>query len=71
MGALPRLSAGSPYSPVIDDVAHELYGYLAPDLEGYDEALAQKIWPVLPKPSPFKIVSSRCFSISRTTTGPT
>ncbi|MGH9390406.1 MAG: alkaline phosphatase family protein, partial [Vicinamibacteria bacterium] len=35
------------YSPVIDDVAHELYGYLAPDLEGYDEALAQKIWPVL------------------------
>jgi len=35
------------YSPVIDDVAHELYGYLASDLEGYDEALAQKIWPVL------------------------
>ncbi len=35
------------YSPVIDDVAHELYGYLAPDLEGYDEALAGKIWPFL------------------------
>ena len=35
------------YSPVIDDVAHELYGYLASDLDGYDEALAQKIWPVL------------------------
>lgn len=35
------------YSPVIDDVAHELYGYLAPELEGYDEALARKIWPIL------------------------
>ncbi len=35
------------YSPVVDDVAHELYGYLASDLEGYDEALADKIWPVL------------------------
>ncbi len=35
------------YSPVIDDVAHELYGYVASDLEGYDEALARKIWPVL------------------------
>jgi predicted AlkP superfamily phosphohydrolase/phosphomutase len=35
------------YSPVVDDVAHELYGYLAPDLEGYDETLAGKIWPVL------------------------
>jgi predicted AlkP superfamily phosphohydrolase/phosphomutase len=35
------------YSPVIDDVAHELYGYLASDLEGYDEALARKIWPIL------------------------
>jgi predicted AlkP superfamily phosphohydrolase/phosphomutase len=35
------------YSPVIDDVAHELYGYLAPDLESYDEALAQEIWPIL------------------------
>jgi predicted AlkP superfamily phosphohydrolase/phosphomutase len=33
------------YSPVIDDVAHELYGYLAPELEGYDEALARKTWP--------------------------
>ncbi len=35
------------YSPVVDDVAHELYGYLAPDLAGYDETLAGKIWPVL------------------------
>lgn len=35
------------YSPVIDDVAHELYGYLAPELGGYDEGLARDIWPVL------------------------
>jgi len=35
------------YSPVIDDVAHELYGYLASDLDGYDPALARKIWPIL------------------------
>jgi predicted AlkP superfamily phosphohydrolase/phosphomutase len=33
------------YSPVVDDVSHELYGYLAPELEGYDDALARKIWP--------------------------
>ncbi len=35
------------YSPVIDDVAHELYGYLASDLDGHDEALARKIRPIL------------------------
>lgn len=35
------------YSPVVDDVAHELFGYLAPHLEGYDEARAEKIWPLL------------------------
>jgi predicted AlkP superfamily phosphohydrolase/phosphomutase len=35
------------YSPVVDDVAHELYGYLAPDLEGYDRDLARRIWPIL------------------------
>jgi predicted AlkP superfamily phosphohydrolase/phosphomutase len=35
------------YSPVADDVAHELYGYLGPELDGYDEVLAGKIWPIL------------------------
>jgi predicted AlkP superfamily phosphohydrolase/phosphomutase len=35
------------YSPVVDDLAHELYGYLDPDLHGYDEALARKIQPIL------------------------
>ncbi len=35
------------YSPVIDDVAHELYGYLASDLDTYDESLARKIRPIL------------------------
>ena len=35
------------YSPVVDDVAHELYGYLASDLEGYDQDLARRIWPIL------------------------
>jgi predicted AlkP superfamily phosphohydrolase/phosphomutase len=35
------------YSPVVDDVAHELYGYLAPELAGYDETLARSVWPIL------------------------
>ena len=35
------------YSPVVDDVAHEIFGYLAPELGGYDEELARKLWPVL------------------------
>jgi predicted AlkP superfamily phosphohydrolase/phosphomutase len=35
------------YSPVIDDVAHQLYGYLDPELDGYDEVLARKIQPFL------------------------
>jgi predicted AlkP superfamily phosphohydrolase/phosphomutase len=33
------------YSPVVDDIAHQLSGYLDPDLDGYDEALARKIQP--------------------------
>lgn len=35
------------YSPVTDDVAHELYGYLSPELDGYDPALAERLWPFL------------------------
>ncbi|MGH9324708.1 MAG: alkaline phosphatase family protein [Vicinamibacteria bacterium] len=35
------------YSPVTDDVAHELYGYVAADRKGYDESLARKIWPAI------------------------
>lgn len=32
------------YSPASDDVAHELTGFLDPNLEGYDEALAVPLW---------------------------
>lgn len=35
------------YSPVSDEIAHELYGYLDPELEGYDPALAEELWPVM------------------------
>jgi predicted AlkP superfamily phosphohydrolase/phosphomutase len=35
------------YSPITDNVAHQLVGYLDPDLEGYDPALADALWPVL------------------------
>jgi predicted AlkP superfamily phosphohydrolase/phosphomutase len=33
------------YSPVTDEVVHELYGFLDPELEGHDESLARKLWP--------------------------
>ncbi len=35
------------YSPVVDDVAHQLFGYVDPELDGYDETLARKIQPSL------------------------
>jgi predicted AlkP superfamily phosphohydrolase/phosphomutase len=35
------------YSPVTDDVAHQIYGYLAPELPGYDASLAERLWPVM------------------------
>ncbi len=35
------------YSPITDNVEHELAGYLDPELEGYDPALAEKLWPVV------------------------
>jgi predicted AlkP superfamily phosphohydrolase/phosphomutase len=35
------------YSPVVDDVAHEIYAYLAPELDGYDVERARKLWPVM------------------------
>lgn len=35
------------YSPLIDDVAHEIYGYLSPDLERYDPSVAKKLRPLL------------------------
>jgi predicted AlkP superfamily phosphohydrolase/phosphomutase len=37
------------YSPVTDDVAHQVYGYLAPELPGYDPSLAEHLWPVMTK----------------------
>ena len=33
------------YSPVTDDVNHELVGYLDPALKGHDEAVAAGLWP--------------------------
>jgi predicted AlkP superfamily phosphohydrolase/phosphomutase len=35
------------YSPVSDEIGHELYGYLDPELDGYDPSLAAKLWPVV------------------------
>ena len=35
------------YSPVTDDVNHELVGYLDPTLKGHDEAVAARLWPFI------------------------
>lgn len=33
------------YSPLSDSAGHSWMGYLDPDLEGHDEALAERLWP--------------------------
>jgi predicted AlkP superfamily phosphohydrolase/phosphomutase len=35
------------YSPVTDDVAHQIHGHLAPELPGHDPSLAGQLWPVM------------------------
>ncbi len=35
------------YSPVPDEVAHVFTGYLDPAVPGYDETLADRLWPVM------------------------
>jgi predicted AlkP superfamily phosphohydrolase/phosphomutase len=35
------------YSPIVDEVAHALYGFLCPEIESYDEAIAKDLWPTL------------------------
>ena len=35
------------YSPVTDEVAHELTGFIEPALDGYDEQVAARVWDVI------------------------
>ena len=35
------------YSPVTDEVAHELTGFVEPVLDGYDEQVAARVWAVI------------------------
>lgn len=35
------------YSPVTDDVAHELTGFVSPELDGYDAEIAARYWEVI------------------------
>ncbi|HSF17196.1 MAG TPA: alkaline phosphatase family protein [Vicinamibacteria bacterium] len=35
------------YSPVTDEIGHALTGYLSPELDAYDETVADWLWPVL------------------------